>query len=223
MQPGAIGPAFCLVLGLAAGSGPSDLLAQTDGTCVPIAERGSRVLGCYITGRHELGSLPRDTALYWHIDAFASLTEAAEHQSGRSIALESLGQAWLFTIGPRDRRATAGRSRAVIGPLPLVPTAAFAAVYMEGVFTPGMASVVHRHPGAEAWYTLEGAQCLETPKGKLLQRAGDPGVLVPGGEPMQLTGVGTSLRRSLVLILQDSAQPRSTPAHDWQPTGLCRP
>jgi hypothetical protein len=151
------------------------------------------------------------------------LAEASKHQGGRSIALESLGQAWLFTIGPRRWRAQAGRVRAVIGPLPLVPATSFAAVYMEGVFTPGMASVVHRHPGVEAWYTLEGAQCLETPKGKLVQRAGGPGVLVPGGQPMQLTGIGAGLRRSLVLILQDSAQARSTPAHDWQPRGLCRP
>jgi len=153
------------------------------GTCVPVAERGTRTLGCYITARQELGALPRDTTLYWHIDAFASLPEAAQYQGSRSLAVTSLGQAWLFTIAPRAWRAPAGRSVTVIGPLPLVPAAAFAAVYMEGVFTPGMASVVHRHPGVEAWYTLEGAQCLETPTGRLLQQAGDSGVPFPAGNP----------------------------------------
>jgi hypothetical protein len=73
----------------------------------------------------------------------------------------------------------------------------------------------------EAWYTLEGAQCLETPEGKQVQRAGDPGLLVRAGLPMQLTAVGSDVRRSLVLILQDAAQPRSTIATDWIPKGLC--
>ena len=92
---------------------------------------------------------------------------------------------------------------------------------MEGVFEPGMQSRVHRHPGVEAWYTLEGAQCLETPEGKLVQRAGGPGVMVRGGLPMRLTGIGTGIRRSVVLILQDASKPRSTPAADWTPKGLC--
>ena len=110
-----------------------------------------------------------------------------------------------------------------MGPLPLVDADAYAAVYMEGVFKPGMHSVVHRHPGVEAWYTVEGEQCLETPEGKLEQRAGAAGCDGRGGLPMMLTGTGTSVRRSLVLILQDAAKPRSVPATDWTPAGLCGP
>jgi hypothetical protein len=56
----------------------------------------------------------------------------------------------------------------------------------------------------------------------MVQRAGDPGVMVPGGVPMMLTGTGASVRRSLVLILQDATKPRSTIATDWTPVGLCR-
>jgi quercetin dioxygenase-like cupin family protein len=92
---------------------------------------------------------------------------------------------------------------------------------MEGVFQPGMQTVVHRHAGAEAWYTLEGAMCVETPAGKLEQRAGEPGLVIAGGIPMMLSGSGSGPRRSLVLILQDATQPRSTPAMDWTPRGLC--
>jgi len=44
---------------------------------------------------------------------------------------------------------------------------------------------------------------------------------VPAGLPMRLTGTGTVVRRSLVLILQDATKPRSTPAKDWTPKGLC--
>jgi hypothetical protein len=85
-------------------------------------------------------------------------------------------------------------------------------------------TVTHRrHPGVEAWLTLEGSMCVETPEGKLEQRAGDPGVMVRGGIPMMLTGTGTGPRRSLVLILQDATKPRSTLASDWTPLHLCRP
>jgi hypothetical protein len=63
--------------------------------------------------------------------------------------------------------------------------------------------------------------CLETPDGMLTQKAGDAGVLVRPGVPMMLTGTGTGPRRSVVLILQDATKPRSTPAADWAPRGLC--
>ena len=104
----------------------------------------------------------------------------------------------------------------------MIAADSLAAVYMEGIFEPGMKTFAHRHPGAEAWYTLTGAQCLETPLGKQVQRAGDRGMMVPAGVPMMLFGIGSTVRRSLVLILQDASQPRSTPAPDWVPTGLCQ-
>jgi hypothetical protein len=49
------------------------------------------------------------------------------------------------------------------------------------------------------------------------------GGLVRGGVPMRLTGTGHSVRRSLVLILQNASQPRSMLAPDWTPVGLCAP
>jgi hypothetical protein len=197
--------------------------AQTGGTCVSVAERAGRELGCFITAREELGALPRDSALYWHIDAFTSPSAADSAKARRSTVVRSLGRIWLFTIAERGWRPASGKPIAVVGPLPLVDADAFAAVYMEGVFKPGMHSAVHRHPGVEAWYTVEGEQCLETPEGKLEQLAGAPGVMVRGGMPMVLTGTGRGVRRSLVLILQDAAKPRSMLATDWAPAGLCGP
>jgi hypothetical protein len=201
----------------------ASLQGQTDGTCVPVGERGDRTLGCYVTAREELGPLPRDSALYWHIDRFASLAGAQAARGPRGTAVNSLGQAWLFTIADSAWHPAEGTRVTTIGPLPLIAADSFAAVYMEGIFEPGMHSRVHRHPGVEAWYTLVGEQCLETPEGKLVQRAGGPGVMVPGGLPMMLTGTGTGIRQSLVLILQDATKPRSMLATDWVPAGLCRP
>ena len=200
---------------------PVSAKAQTDGTCIPVSERAGREFGCFITAREELGSLEGTPPLFWYLDHYPNVAEAAKAKGARGTVVQSLGKAWLFTIAPADLPTGAGKRLATIGPLALVKAERFAAVYMEGVFQPGMHSVVHRHPGVEAWYTLEGSQCLETPNGRIDQRAGEPGMMVRGGDPMMLTGTGTGPRRSVVLILQDASLPRSTPAHDWTPRGLC--
>jgi len=197
------------------------VLAQTGGTCIPVAERGGRELGCFITAREVFDKLP-EVPLFWHLDTYPTRAAADAAKGPHGTVVESLGQIWLFTIAEAGWRPAGGKRVAEIGPLPLVKADRYAAVYMEGIFKPGMASVVHRHPGAEAWYTLAGEMCVETPAGKLVQRAGDPGVIVPAGPPMELIGTGTAVRRSLVLILQDASKPRSTPASDWTPKGLCR-
>jgi hypothetical protein len=192
-------------------------------SCEPVTQRAGREFGCFITAREELGALPKDSSLYWHIDAFTTQAAAEAAKAQRSIVVRSLDRIWLFTIAGSGWRPAGGERIAVAGPLPLVDADAYAAVYMEGVFQPGMHSAVHRHPGVEVWYTLEGQQCLETPQGTLEQRAGAPGMMVRGGVPMILTGTGTTVRRSLVLILQGAAKPRSMLATDWTPAGLCRP
>jgi len=210
-----------MLAGAAIALAGTPLRAQADATCVPVAERAGRELGCFVMARQELGRLPASPALYWHLDTYPTRAAAETAREARSTVVESLGKIWLFTIAPAEWRPRGGERVTRIGPLPLVEADSFSAVYMEGVFTPGMRSVVHRHYGVEAWYTLTGAMCLESPEGKLEQRAGGPGVLIRGGVPMVLTGTGTETRRSLVLILQDATRPRATPAPDWTPRGLC--
>ena len=72
--------------------------AQTVG-CEPVAQRAGRKFGCFITARTDFGALPRDTALYWHIDAFPSESRATAAKAPRSTIVRSLGRVWLFTIG----------------------------------------------------------------------------------------------------------------------------
>jgi hypothetical protein len=228
MSSGPMGAPGILVSIAAIAIAGSPLRAQSDAstwdrTCIPVAERAGRTTGCFITAREELGKLPSDPPLYWHLDTYPTRAAAERARGSRSTVVESVGKIWLFTIAPADWRPRGGDRVARIGPLPLIEADTFAAVYMEGVFQPGMNTIVHRHPGVEAWLTIEGAQCLETPEGKLEQHAGDPGMMVRGGLPMRLTGIGTGIRRSVVLILQDATKPRSTMAADWTPRQLCRP
>jgi quercetin dioxygenase-like cupin family protein len=204
----------CLVGALAASQ---EAYAQI---CRPVSERTGE-LGCWITANAPLGQLPHQP-IFWHLDTYP--TRAAAEATGglRGTVVESLGQVWLFTIDVAGWRPSGGTRIAEIGPLPVSAVAEYSAQYMEAVFTPGMTAPAHRHSGPEAWYTLSGETCLETPAGKMIGRAGGSHVIVPGGPPMHLTATGTEIRRALVLILHDSAEPPTTPEHDWTPKGLCR-
>jgi quercetin dioxygenase-like cupin family protein len=206
--------AMCLVGAL--GSIP-DAAAQI---CRPISERTAEA-GCWITAHSVLGNLPK-ASLFWHLDTYATRSAADAAKGPRGTVVESLGRVWLLTVDVAGWRPSGGERVAEIGPLPVTADAAYAAQYMEAVFTPGMTAPAHRHSGPEAWYTLTGETCLETPSGKMVGRAGGSQVIVPGGPPMHLTATGTETRRALVLILHDSTRPPTTPEHDWKPLGLCR-
>lgn len=188
--------------------------------CRPISERTAEP-GCWITAHSVLGKLPT-APLFWHLDTYATRSAADAVKGPRGTVVESLGRVWLLTVDVAGWRPSGGERVAEIGPLPVTADAAYAAQYMEAVFTPGMTAPAHRHSGPEAWYTLTGETCLETPAGKMVGRAGGSHVIVPGGPPMHLTATGTETRRALVLILHDPTQPPTTPEHDWKPQGLCR-
>ena len=216
--PWIIGPALLSLMA------PPSIVAQTDGTgtsCVPVTERAGRELGCFIVATEPIGRLDSARA-FWHLSTFPTRAAAKAAGGSRGSVVESLGKVWLFTIAEANWRPSGGTHIAAIGPLPVAPGVAYAAQYMEAVFRPGMKSRVHRHSGPEAWYTLAGETCLETPAGILVGRAGGQPVIVPQGPPMELTATGTNVRRAVVLILYDTTQPASSPASDWSPKGLCK-
>ena len=204
----------CLVQTLAASH---EAFAQI---CRPVGERTGE-LGCWITANAALGRLPQQP-IYWHLDTYPARAEAEAAKGPRGTVVESLGKVWLLTIDVAGWRPSGGARIAEIGPLPVSADAKYSAQYIEAIFAPGMTAPAHRHSGPEAWYTLTGETCLETPAGKLVGRAGGAQVIVPGGPPMHLTATGTETHRALVLILHDSTQPPTTPDHDWTPKGLCR-
>jgi len=167
-----------------------------------------------------LGLLPKER-IFWHLYTYPTRAEAEVAKGPRGTVVESLGKVWLFTIDGEGWSSPSGERVAVIGPLPVTADLKYSSQYMEAIFTPGMTTPVHRHAGPEAWHTLTGETCLETSEGFLVGRPGGPPVIVRGGLPMHLTAIGKETRRSLVLILHDSTQPPTTPAHDWVPVGLC--
>lgn len=198
------------------------VVGQTDARgirCEPVSQRTGE-LGCWIIADQPVGQLTRPE-IFWYLDNYStrSAAEAAKGPSGAVV--ESLGKVWLLTIEGKGWHALGGERAAEIGPLPVTTGKKYSAQYMEAVFAPGMTSSTHTHSGPEAWYTLSGETCLETPQGKQVGRAGGQYVIVPGGLPMHLTATGTAQRRALVLILHDALKPPSELVHDWTPKGLC--
>jgi quercetin dioxygenase-like cupin family protein len=188
--------------------------------CQPISERTGE-LGCWIIADQSLGQLGK-SEMFWHLDVYPTRADAERAIGARGVVVESLGKVWLLSIEDKGWRSTGGERIAEIGPLPISAREAYSAQYMEAIFTPGMTSSSHMHSGPEAWYTLSGETCLETPLGKQVGRAGGDYVIVPGGQPMHLTATGTETRRALVLILHETSKAPSTLVHDWTPKGLCK-
>ena len=87
-------------------------------------------------------------------------------KSPRGTVITSLGKIWLLTLEEAAWNPSAGGTHvATIGPLPTPDASSYTATYLEAVFTPGMVSSIHNHPGPEAFYTVTGETCLETSEG----------------------------------------------------------
>jgi quercetin dioxygenase-like cupin family protein len=190
------------------------------GSCKPVSQRTNDV-GCWIVAQEPLGQLTKEQ-VFWHLDVYPTRAAAETVKGPHGTIVESLGKVWLLSIEDAGWRPTAGQRVAEIGPLSIKAGENYSAQYMETIFNPGMTAPAHTHSGPEAWYTLAGETCLETPQGKQIGRAGGQIVIVPGGPPMHLTATGTEQRRALVLILHESSKPSTTLVHDWTPKGLCK-
>jgi quercetin dioxygenase-like cupin family protein len=200
---------------------PSFQLAGTriaGGCDVPVAQRTSDT-GCYLVATAPLGNLPAEPQ-YWHLYQYPTQADAERIAGPRGTVVNSFGRNWVYTIAGKDWKPSSGDRITVLGPFVTSPSKQYTARYMEAVFAPGMQTSVHTHSGAEAWYLVAGAQCLETPSGIIVAKAGE-GAMVPEGPPMALSGVGTETRRSVLLVLHDSAQPWMTVTAEWTPTGRC--
>lgn len=172
--------------------------------------------GCYQTNQIDLTDAPAE--IYWQIYQYpteaAAATEARRHRW--SAVTQAHSRNWLYVLGQASERVSNGVRRAVIGPLP-VPAGVATAHFSEAVFPPGMQTRVHSHPGPEAFYVVDGEQCMETPRDKRVIPAGGTYV-VEGGPHLQAAPKG---RRNLVLVLLPKGQPFMSLGSGWRPTGFC--
>lgn len=168
--------------------------------------------GCSVVVEKRLPA-PLTQPVMWHIDEFTSLAAAEKAAGPNGVAFEAHGSAWLYTIESDASNHHGGKHRAVVGPLPVQPNRPYAIQVLSSYFLPGNVSIVHTHSGPEAWWVLEGEQCLETTTKTIRARAGE-GAIVAAGETMRMVGIGAGPRRSLVLILHEAEQPASMVVQD---------
>jgi quercetin dioxygenase-like cupin family protein len=159
--------------------------------------------------------------IFWHLYAFPSRAAADKAKSPSGIVVEEDGRVWLSEFGSRNRPSRGGHRIAVVGPLDLLPAESYTAEIAYSVMQTDDRSRVHTHSGPEAWYVLSGAQCLKTPGGARVARAGAT-MSVPANLPMELSVTGAEVARSLTLVIHDSTQEFGS-ASTWKPTDACHP
>ncbi len=191
----------------------------TEVACIDVPPGETRrEFGCFnvgtVTGLHFSRA-----AVYWHLRTFPTRNAAEAAKSATGLVVEEDGRVWLSEFGPKNATPRGGRAIAIVGPLQLPAAPGYTAVLSYAVMRPGDKSRVHTHPGPEGWYVLAGEQCLETPAGANRARAGGK-MTVGSNIPMELSVIGTELRRAFALVIHDSAQQRGTPV-DWKPSGAC--
>lgn len=161
--------------------------------------------GCTIVTDKRLPGMLR-SPVFWHIDEFPSLAAAQRAEDSLSVALEAGGSAWLYSFNSDTSDHHGGKHRGVVGPLPIQANRPYSVMAMSTRFPPGAFSPVHTHSGPEAWWVLEGEQCLQTTRTTVRAHAGQS-ALVAEGDTMRMMATGTGQRRALVLILHDANRP----------------
>ena len=149
--------------------------------------------------------------LFWRIETFSSL-EAAKAAAGTySLAAESDGRAWLFTLGAPGG-ATPGATKVTeFGPVPRISAPQYLLRINEASGPSGAITGVHSHPGSEAFYPLRGEQRMRGPHGVTVMKPGQP-IIGHGEQPMQVWSSGSTDLHSLVMFVVDATRPFSTPA-----------
>ena len=173
--------------------------------------------GCFLIGSAK--NLQFDHPTYWHLQIFPDRASAEAAKSAHGVVSEEAGKVWLSEFGDKEMAIRGGTPAAVVGPLQLLPAKSYEAEIAVAILEPGDRSTVHTHAGPEAWYMIDGEQCLETPSGARKARAGES-MFVEPGVPMELNIIGNTLRRSLVVVIHDSTKGFAAQS-DWEPTGAC--
>lgn len=202
-----------------AGAHVASTTVPVPGGCSARRTTPADAVGCYVAAVDTLGVLP-PSPQYWHLDTYPTRAAAEAGRGGRGTIAEAHGRIWLFTITDADWRPAGGQRVARVGPLPLAAGRSQVAYYIEGVVPPGARTPAHRHAGPEAWYVVEGTNCLQTPDDVRIARAGES-LIIEEGPPMILSGVGQTTRRSLAVVVHDASQPWTIPMPNFTPKQSC--
>jgi quercetin dioxygenase-like cupin family protein len=151
--------------------------------------------------------------LLWHIDRFESLAKAQAAVGPASVAFEAHNTWWLMTLEPNAEDHHGGEHVAAVRLPPLPPASRYAMLVMSAYIPAGLTSRVHVHSGVEAFYVVDGEQCLET-RSRVYPMPKGATAVVPTGETIRLVATGPGPRRALAVVVYDAAQPPTTRPDD---------
>ena len=182
--------------------------SQEEPVCVENSPERRGEIGCSIVERKPLPTTLKEPA-FWHVDKFDSAERAQAGLGPSSIAFEAHGAWWLMSVGPQSNDHHGGNHVAEVNLSPLPKADAYSMLIISAYIPAGMTSRVHFHSGVEAFYTVDGEQCLETKDKAFLMKSGDT-LVVPAGITMRLVATGTNPRRAFAMIVYDSSKPPVT-------------
>ena len=84
----------------------------------------------------------------------------------------------------------------------------------------GLTSRVHQHSGVEAFYVVDGEQCLET-SDRIYRMTKGASVAVPADVTMRLVATGPTPRRALAVVVYDASKPPTTRLENAPPLESC--
>jgi hypothetical protein len=151
--------------------------------------------------------------LFWRIENFAALSQAQAAAGQWSLAAESAGKVWLFTLGAAGGSSTGGTKVAEVGPIPRVVAPQYLLRINEVSGSPGSTTPVHTHPGSEAFFVLTGEQSIRSPHGVMRVNAGQAEAGQGADMPMQVSSTGSTDLHALVMFVVDATKSFSSPAH----------
>ena len=176
-----------------------------------VGTAGAGTLVVKALGEKKVEKLPAGP-LFWRVESFPTLAQAQAAASPMSLAAESNGKAWLFTLGPAGGSSSGGTKMTEIGPVPEVAATQYLLRINEASGPPGSVTPVHSHPGSEAVYVLAGEQSFKTPHGVKRVAAGQSAAGHGPDTPMQASNSGSVDLRALIMFVVDATKPFSKPA-----------
>ena len=193
---------------------------STDGTAVASSQTQMRVsdeagrlppLTIKTLAEKKVSALPVGP-LYWRIETFPTLAQAQAAVGEWSLATQSAGKAWLFTLGAAGG-ATAGAAKiADVGPIARVAAPQYLLRINQASGPPGSITPVHSHPGSEAFLVLAGEQSIRMAHGVMQVKAGQPEAGHGADMAMQVSSSGATDLHALVMFVVDATRPFAPPA-----------
>jgi hypothetical protein len=153
-----------------------------------------------------------DGPLFWRIENFPTLAQAQAVAGLWGLAAESGGKVWLLRLGPASGPSPSGNKVGEVGPLPRVAAPEYLLRINEATGPAGSVTPVHTHPGSEAFYVLNGEQCIRTAHGVIRVGIGRPETGHGADTPMQVSSCGSTGLHALVMFVVDATRPFSSPA-----------